>query len=118
MPELDQIRSQLALKHMENANAEVREAVRSLPAEIRINGVLAVVVQPQRDAMSKLLEYWLIHEEAPIAWGDAQDKELRRRLVRVSRAVYWQAQDEALKFATWLKRWADALQTEKRTRED
>ncbi len=107
--------------------AEFRNLCESLPGRIHANGIVRVIAYlenntnnteaPKRRVALEALTAWAISSDAPIAWPEGCiQPTLRDRLLNpaAGHTTLRDCQREALRFAEWLKHWAQALLPKKK----
>jgi hypothetical protein len=97
--------------HGPEERAEYLRAAKDLPNLLRINGLQAVMLAKRGlQDLQMELEDWIASEESPISLGEERPaNSLRERLAGADRVSYRLVSGEAIAYATWLKRWAEAL---------
>jgi CRISPR-associated protein Cmr5 len=106
------------------SSREYRSLAKKVPAMLMTNGLGQTLAYLQAKAKGsettaegliyKHLSKWLKHPNCPVKWIDqsgrpVSDDDLLKRIQNVPSVVYRQATREALIFAGWLKRFAEAL---------
>lgn len=95
-----------------------RSLARNLPAMIQSTGLgqcvafLMALEGREREEAELLLRHlsdWLQDEKCPIPWStQTHNPSLMERLTAEGPEVWWYAEREAIEFAVWLKRFAEA----------
>lgn len=116
------------------SSKDYRSLAKKVPAMLMTNGLGQTLAYLQAKAkgsettaeglMYKHLSKWLKDPDCPVKWLDQSgrlvtDEDLLKRIQSVPSVIYRQATREALIFAGWLKRFAEALAGEEgRSREE
>jgi CRISPR/Cas system CMR-associated protein Cmr5 small subunit len=118
---IDQLRARRAWASVtsvaENDRKQYAKEAQALPGCIAINGLIPALVHlslgktPQATRLWAHMEAWLCLPECPVKCSSSTavpPEPIEVRLTRVSPTVLRQATEESLRFAVWLKRWAQA----------
>ena len=111
MRSLEQKRAAAALSAVAQwtGNSGLRAELENLPTLVAVNGLLTALLRLRKEDSDVLvpLEAWLVSPESP-AGLRTNGLPLDKFLTAADGATYRRATREALLFATWLKKWAQA----------
>jgi len=109
---------------------EYHSIVRSFPSMLQSAGIgqsvafLMAKAADKRSGHAKLLHHlteWLLRNNNTVPWSDAKKQAdaaaelLERLLDEQDPAVWWRADEEAIEFSLWLKRFSESIQEKEKS---